>query len=111
MQVRIQSTDDLGLAVRAARKVAGVRLDDLAGTVGVSKQFATELEHGKPGIRLGLALQVLREMGLDLYLDLPDACAGPLQTLKEQGLRPLKPRSQRAASGAPMTTEQPPAAR
>lgn len=97
MQVPVQSVEDLGFAVRAVRKNAGVRLDDLAATVGVSKQFATELEHGKPGIRFALALAVLRELGLDLYVDIPDECADDLQALRAQGLRPLKPRASRPA--------------
>ncbi|MEY4712336.1 MAG: hypothetical protein RIS88_1786 [Pseudomonadota bacterium] len=97
MQIRIDSADALGLAVRAARKHAGVRLDDLAATAGVSKQFTTELEHGKPGIRLGLALKVLHELGLDLCVDLPDECADDLHALRERGLRPLKPRDSRPA--------------
>ncbi len=97
MQVRIQSTADLGLAVRATRKTAGVRIDDLAAAIGVSKQFASELEHGKPGIRLGLALQVLDELGLGLYVDVPDESSPALDTLRAEGLRPLTPRKPPAA--------------
>jgi transcriptional regulator with XRE-family HTH domain len=33
--------------LRAVRKSSGIRIDDLAGMVGVSKQFASDVENGK----------------------------------------------------------------
>ncbi len=90
MFIPIRSPQDLGLAVRAARKSGGTRIDDLAGMAGVSKQFATDLEHGKPTLRLGLALKVLEELGVGLHLDLPDDAADDFEALRAKGLRPLK---------------------
>jgi hypothetical protein len=39
---------DLGFALRAARRSGKVRLDDFAQIAGVSKQFVSDVEYGKP---------------------------------------------------------------
>lgn len=98
MLIRIRNAEDLGLAVRAVRRAGAIRLDDLAGYVGVSKQFATDLEHGKATIRLGLAMKVLEELGIALSVDLPDKTAARYEALRSKGLRPLR-KSTRKATG------------
>lgn len=85
MQVTIQSVADLGLALRAARKSTKVRLDDLADMAGVSKQFVSDVEYGKPTVQLGLVLKLLSEVGLPLTLDIPDAAEPVLQNLRAKG--------------------------
>lgn len=85
MQVTIQSVADLGLALRAARKSTKVRLDDLADMAGVSKQFVSDVEYGKPTVQLGLVLKLLSEVGLPLTLDIPDAAEPVLHTLRTKG--------------------------
>ena len=95
----IHSVQDLGLAVRATRTAGNVRLDDLAAAVGVSKQFTSELEHGKPTVQLGLVLKLLRELGVHVMLDIPETAVPALSELKQRGLRPLKPR--KSATGEP----------
>ena len=51
-----------------------VRLDDFAATAGVSKQqFASDVERGKPGVQLGLALRLLSELGIPIMLDIPSS--------------------------------------
>lgn len=59
MQVTIQSVADLGVAIRSVRRASKVRLDDLAAIASVSKQFASDVEHGKPTVQLGLVLRLL----------------------------------------------------
>lgn len=76
MQVTVHSVADLGLALRATRKSSKVRLDDLAGIAGVSKQFVSDVEHGKPTVQLGLTLRLLAEMGLSLTVDIPAGAEG-----------------------------------
>lgn len=71
MQIPIHSVADLGLALRATRKASKVRLDDLADLAGVSKQFVSDVEHGKQTVRLGLVLRLLTEMGVVLTVDIP----------------------------------------
>lgn len=85
MHITIHSVADLGLALRAARKSTKVRLDDLADMAGVSKQFVSDVEYGKPTVQLGLVLKLLSEMGLPLKLDLPDAAAPALEALQAKG--------------------------
>jgi y4mF family transcriptional regulator len=78
----IHSVDDLGLVLRAVRKSSGVRQDDLAAIVGVSKQFTADVERGKPTVQLGLVLQLLREMGIELSTEIPDSVAPVLHQLQ-----------------------------
>ena len=68
-KMKIDSPSDLGKAVRAARRAAGVRQQDLAGVAGVGERFIVELEAGKPGIQLGKALQVIAALGHRLSID------------------------------------------
>ena len=82
MQIPIHSVADLGLALRAVRRSSKVRLDDMAATVGVSKQFASDLELGKETVRMGLVFKVLAEMGLKLSVDIPDASGDELRLLQ-----------------------------
>ncbi|MBC7703271.1 MAG: helix-turn-helix domain-containing protein [Rhodoferax sp.] len=82
MKYRVRTTDDLGLLLRAVRKEANVRLDDFAATVGVSKQFVSDVENGKATAQIGLALKLLQEAGVVLNADIPDAATGEFNKLK-----------------------------
>ncbi len=82
MKTPIASVQELGLLLRAVRQSSGVRLDDLAASAGVSKQFMTDLERGKPTIQMGLVLKVLAEIGLTLEADTPDAAQPALERLR-----------------------------
>lgn len=66
MHERIQTTEQLGSAVRAARTARGLRQEDLALASGTGRRFVIELEQGKPNLRLGSTLAVLRALGLRL---------------------------------------------
>lgn len=87
MEIKISEVRDLGRILRSVRKSTNVRLDDLAGFAGVSKQFVSDLEHGKQTIRLGLVLKVLDEIGLHLKVDVPTAAEAHL----EKSLATIKP--------------------
>jgi transcriptional regulator with XRE-family HTH domain len=108
MQVTIRSASDLGLAVRAVRRSSKVRLDDLAATAGVSKQFASDVEHGKPTVQLGLVLKLLAELGVPFELAIPEIARTELVRQRAQGVRPyqrrmsqtLPERKKRNAQGA-----------
>jgi DNA-binding XRE family transcriptional regulator len=82
MKYRVHSAIDLGLLVRAVRKYANVRQDDLAATMGVSKQFASDVENGKPTAQIGLVLKVLRETGVVLSASIPDQADHVFHKLK-----------------------------
>lgn len=73
MRIPIQSPADLGVLIRALRKSASIRQDDLAAATQVSKQFATDVEHGKPTAQLGLVLRLLAELGARVEIDVHDS--------------------------------------
>lgn len=72
MKHLIHSTEDLGLVIRAVRKSTRVRQDDLAGAVHVSRQFAVDVERGKPTVQMGRVLLLLEELGIELSVEIPD---------------------------------------
>jgi transcriptional regulator with XRE-family HTH domain len=73
MKHQITSVTELGTLIRATRKSVDMRLDDLAATSNLSKQFVNDVELGKPGVQLGKVLQVLQELGVHMYIDVPDS--------------------------------------
>lgn len=67
----IASPEQLGAAVRRARKARGLRLEDLAAAAGVGPRFLSELERGKPTVRLDAVLRVVGALGLRLTVEDP----------------------------------------
>ncbi len=74
--------------MRSVRRGSKVRLDDLAATAGVSKQFASDVEHGKPTVQLGRVLKLLSELGVPLELDIPEDAEKELINQCSKGVRP-----------------------
>ena len=64
----IRTAADLGTAVRACRRRAGLTLAETAGLTNVGPRFLSELENGKPTVRLDKVLHVLAALGLQLQL-------------------------------------------
>jgi HTH-type transcriptional regulator / antitoxin HipB len=69
----IRTADDLGAAIRAARKARGLRLEDVALAAGVGLRFLSELERGKASVRLEETLRVIGALGVQLRFEDPDA--------------------------------------
>jgi DNA-binding XRE family transcriptional regulator len=90
MRLPISTPQDVGLVVRAARKAEKLRQDDAAGAIGVSDVFLYRLEKGSPGARLDKALQVIKQLGIHLYVELPDDVYAQLEKLKTQKSRVTK---------------------
>ena len=65
---KISTPEELGRIVRFKRKEIGVRQEVAAGMTGVGTKFLSQLENGKVTAELGKALQVLRKMGLEVYI-------------------------------------------
>jgi HTH-type transcriptional regulator / antitoxin HipB len=65
---KVSSVEDLGRIIRFKRKEIGVRQEIAAGMTGVGTKFLSQLENGKETAELGKALQVLRKMGLEVYI-------------------------------------------
>ncbi|KQV47002.1 hypothetical protein ASC95_26205 [Pelomonas sp. Root1217] len=85
MQVQIKSTSELGEIIRSVRKASGIRIDDAAVMTGVSKQFASDVEHGKPTVEFGRVLLLLAELGIELRADIPGEAMKALEQLRARG--------------------------
>lgn len=59
----IQTPQQLGSALRAARKQLGLTQPQLALAAGVGVRFIVELEAGKPTVRLENVLRVIDALG------------------------------------------------
>jgi len=59
----------LGGAIRQHRKLMGLTQRDAAGLCGVGERFLSELERGKESAALGKAFQVVKRLGLRLFLE------------------------------------------
>ncbi len=68
---RITTAEDLGSAIRDRRKSDGLTLAETAGLTNVGVRFLSELENGKPTVRLDKLLHVLSALGLQLHLTSP----------------------------------------
>ena len=66
----------LGAAIRAARKRAGLRLEDAAAHLGLAKQTLQNLETGHAGVALGTALRVAASLGIRVALVEPPPADG-----------------------------------
>lgn len=69
------TTEDFGIAIRAARKAQGLRQDQLAAAAGVGVRFIVDLEAGKPTAHLGKALAVAAALGLSVKIS-PQGMSG-----------------------------------
>jgi len=68
----IGNASDLGEAVRVVRKAQGITQADLALVLGKSHVLLRNLEKGTGSVSIANVLQVLDELGIRLYMDLPD---------------------------------------
>lgn len=59
----IFTTQDVGEAVRTARKALGLTQPELAMAAGVGVRFVVDLEAGKSTLRMGLVLAVIDVLG------------------------------------------------
>jgi len=64
----IRSPQQLGDALRAARKQLGLTQPKLALAAGVGVRFIVDLEAGKPTLRLDNVLRVIDALGGELQL-------------------------------------------
>ena len=66
---------EIGHIVRAARRAQGLRQNQLAGAAGVGVRFLSELERGKPTVRLEKVLAVLDALGCRMLIEMPPGLA------------------------------------
>jgi y4mF family transcriptional regulator len=66
--IRITDAATLGKAIRDRRKQDGLTLVETAGLTNVGIRFLSELENGKPTVRLDKVLHVIAALGLQLQI-------------------------------------------
>jgi y4mF family transcriptional regulator len=69
--MEIKDTKELGSLIRSHRKSIGLTQRDAAGLCGVGERFLSELERGKPSASLGKTVQVLKRLGLRIFIQRP----------------------------------------
>ena len=84
MKQPIRSSEDIGLLIRAVRKSANLRQDDLSAVAGVSRQFAVDVERGKPTAQVGRVLLLLNELGVPLTAEISEEAAAMLEKLRSR---------------------------
>src|ERR1700712_2623806 len=99
--IAIESIEDLGLLIRATRRSQHLRMDDVAGSVGVGPVFVGGVEGGKPTVQLGPVLRLLREVGIKLYLEPPTEVTTEKASLRKKGVKPLRGRRSSKSRAAP----------
>jgi transcriptional regulator with XRE-family HTH domain len=78
MGIPVNTPESLGQLVRAVRRAQGIRQDDLAAILGVSHVTLMNIERGKKGVSFDRVMDVLRELGIRMQLDLPAEVASQL---------------------------------
>lgn len=78
MKISIHNAAAIGPVVRASRKVARIRQDDAAGSIGVSENFLGKIERGSGTVQWGKLFQVLEGLGIHVMVDVPENVAAYL---------------------------------
>ncbi len=82
----IRSAQQLGDALRAARKQLGLTQPQLALAAGVGVRFIVDLEAGKPTVQLQQVLRVIDALGGELAIkELPAAMTAPTVQRNDPG--------------------------
>ena len=63
---RLRSPEDLGRAVRQARRAASLTQVELASRLGVSQRWVSELETGRPKILDARLFDVIARLGIGI---------------------------------------------
>ncbi len=65
---QVTTVAEIGQMLRHKRKQLDVLQEDAAGLSGVGTKFLSQLENGKETAQIGRVLQVLKSMGLEVYI-------------------------------------------
>lgn len=65
---KVDSVADIGAIIRQKRNNDGLTQKDVAGVCNLGGRFLVDLENGKETVQLGLVLEVLKSLGLEVYI-------------------------------------------
>ena len=71
-RVVVRSGSDFGAAIAEARRSRGLTQEALAVASGVERSYLARMETGLTVVLLDRALRVLRRLGADVVVELPD---------------------------------------
>ena len=74
-RVVVRSGSDFGVAIAEARQARGLTQEALAATSNVDRSYLARMEAGLTVVLLDRTLRVLRRLGADVVVELPDATA------------------------------------
>lgn len=83
--MNIRRPNDLGAAVKEARRKRRMNQTELAARLEVNRESVSRLERGDPGITLGIVLRALNVLGLSLALEGEDAKHTPAPATPASG--------------------------
>lgn len=64
--MRIRTAKDVGLVIRERRRALGLAQRELARRLGVSRQWVSDVERGKPRADVALVLRALTALGMTI---------------------------------------------
>lgn len=64
--VTIRRFRDLGAVIKAVRRSRGVRQDELAEDLAITRNYLQELENGKPTLYISRLFRALNKLGITL---------------------------------------------
>ncbi len=72
-RVVVRKGSDFGVAIAEARQARGLTQEALAATSNVDRSYLARMEAGLTVVLLDRTLRVLRRLGADVVVELPDA--------------------------------------
>ena len=66
--VAVTKFQDLGAVIKAVRDSRGIRQDDLAQDLAISRQYLQELEKGRPNLYITRLFRALNTLGITITI-------------------------------------------
>jgi HTH-type transcriptional regulator/antitoxin HipB len=65
----VRTSTDLGNTLRARRRELSLTQEEISSVIGVNRRVIGELERGKGTVRLQIAMEAVRALGMDIELE------------------------------------------
>ncbi|MGI4746113.1 MAG: helix-turn-helix domain-containing protein [Janthinobacterium lividum] len=75
--MRLATSQDIGLAIRAERHLRGLSQAELAARLGASRRWVIDIENGNPTAEIGRVLAAFSLLGIALQSSVPGADPRP----------------------------------